>query len=275
MQQDRNIVINEIANTFDKHNLDSSFFKERSQKMNITTLNYIHNNIDKMIINPVVNIVGFLPENDCDKLIRIAGGRYTKSMVAVKEGNTVDSNLRSSKICYFSKSENEFISSIERKISETLNVDINQVEALKLNKYDIGDSFNYHYDFYPEASDNERKYSFIIYLNTLTEEDGGSTYFPYYNFKNYPVKGNALHFTNFIDGGNTKTNMLTLHKGEPVINNYKYIITTWITEKANRKKELKDSVYSGEFENLLEQLNKRKDTVTNKQYIDIINILKP
>ena len=214
---DKNIFIDEISKILDKYKLNSNFFKEKYENMSIANLNYIYNNLDKMLINPTVNIDNFLSENECDKLIKLANNRYTKSMVAIKDGNTVDTNLRSSKICYFSKSENEFISSIEHKISENLKVDISQVEPLKLNKYDIGDSFSYHYDFFPDESDNERKYSFIIYLNTLVEKDGGSTYFPYYNFKNYPVKGNALSFTNFIDENCTKTNSNSSYVEESIV----------------------------------------------------------
>ena len=37
----------------------------------------------------------------------------------------------------FSKSENEFINKIENKIATLLNININQIEPLKLNKYSL------------------------------------------------------------------------------------------------------------------------------------------
>lgn len=67
----------------------------------------------------------------------------------------------------------------------------------------------------------------ILYLNTI--DNDGATYFPYYNKRYYPIKGNAIHFKNFIDDSNLKTNLFSLHCGEKV-ESCKYIITTWITQ---------------------------------------------
>ena len=153
----RDSLIRDITIKMKEHNMNSDFFKERSKYMKDNTLLYIFDNIDKMIINNIENVPDFLSYYECQQLILLGENRYSKSMVATQDGNTNNSKLRSSKICYFSKSENDFILGVETKIANLLNVDISQIEPLKLNKYSKGDVFNYHYDFFPEASDNERK----------------------------------------------------------------------------------------------------------------------
>ena len=276
-----------IIKILKKNNLNFKFFIERFPltEQNYSKINYIFENINELIINPVHIVISFISNEECNQLIDNAKNRFVNPFVATEYANNPNKNLRSSKICYFSKSENEFIYKIEKKIATLLNININQIEPLKLNIYEYGDEFKLHYDFYPQPDYNERKYSFIIYLNTL--ENDGATYFPYYNARYYPKKGSAIHFKNFIDDDNIKTNLFSLHTGEKVLlNQTKYIITTWITQYEIIKKELSFKIYDEEFNNLIFKLRnkninnnfinkiiKNKANITNKDYIDFINIL--
>ena len=276
-----------IIDILKKNNLNHEFFIERFpfNALNYSKINYIFENINELIINPVHVVNKFLSNEECNQLIDNAENRFVNPFVATKYTYDQNKNLRSSKICFFSKSENEFINKIENKIASLLNVNINQLEPLKLNRYEYGNEFKLHYDFYPDADFNERKYSFIIYLNTL--DDTGSTYFPYYNAKYYPKKGNAIHFKNFIDNDNIKTNLFSLHTGEKVLSNQnKYIITTWVTQYEVIKKELNFEIYDEEFNNLvlllrnknisnnfINKIIKNRKNIRNKHYIDFIAIL--
>lgn len=173
----------------------------------------------------------FIEEIDCDNLIKNTGNNFIDSSLIdnSKTSNYVDKSIRSSKVYFFTKSQNQIIKKIENKISKELNVPVENIEPIQIVKYTKEQEYLEHYD-YIEGISNQRTHTFIIYLNTLDLHDGGSTHFIKYNKKIYPKKGTAICFRN-IDSY-SRLNSMSLHSGEKVYSDKtKYILTIWIRER--------------------------------------------
>jgi prolyl 4-hydroxylase len=213
-----------ILNKLKSNNVEDEFIErfncEYFNKITNKKYNFIMNSLDNVPINIINNFVSDL---ECNQLINYAKNRFKNSTVGYKV-HTKDKSIRDSKTAIFDKSENYLISCIESRIAKLLNVKKSSIENLQLTSYDREQFYSYHYDLVPNLK-NQRKYSIIIYLNTLNE---GKTDFPYYNYKSYPEKGKLLYFTNLFD--DNSENILTLHQSEKIINNKtKYVLVSWIT----------------------------------------------
>ena len=176
-------------------------------------------------------IYNFISNDECDELINMCNNRFIDSTIYETTTGNVNKSARSSKNVYFQRSENKLISIIEDKVSEIFKLDKNQLEPLQIVKYDKGNEYKLHYDYFNEKSDqisNQRVYSILIYLNDLKVEDGGSTYFPLYNIRIRPEKGKAIYWLNKKDD---RLNTMSLHAGEPVLTDtVKYVLTVWTRE---------------------------------------------
>ena len=204
-----------------------------SQNKSFETFNTIPNNLITNC-NPVNLIDNFLTSNECDELVKMAKNRFVTSTVYSTNTGAVDTSARSSSCAYFKSGENDIIKSIENKIASSLNISLNQIEPLQIVKYEKGQQYKYHYDYFGNETDqkqNQRVYTVLVYLNDLEEEDGGSTHFPLYKIRTYPYKGRAVGWNNLNQEG--KENTLTLHAGEPILSDkVKYVLTIW-TRKFN------------------------------------------
>ena len=89
--------------------------------------------------------------------------------------------------------------------------------GFKIQKYGIGDYFRWHVD---DIYITKRRVAFIMYLNTLSEGDGGETKF--WKGKNIrPEEGKILFFP---------ATWTYTHSGETIKKGSKYIITGFIEE---------------------------------------------
>lgn len=184
--------------------------------------------LDKIKNDTVVNIHrNFLSREECTFLIEYSQGKLKDSGVFVDNKSVLDTVHRTSKTYFTKRNEHELIANIKNRIIALLNIDVNKIEELQITKYDSGDFYKLHHDYIRELT-NRRKYSVIIYLNSLEdEEDGGATYFPFYKQKIHPKEGTLIYFDNMFDDNNSD-NFLTLHESQPIKNNKnKYIITAW------------------------------------------------
>lgn len=179
--------------------------------------------------NPINLIDNFITGEQCDELVKLAKDRFVTSTVYATNTGTIDISARSSSCAYFKRGENDLIKSIENKVASNLNIDLNQIEPLQIVKYEKGQEYKYHYDYFGNETDqkqNQRVYTFLVYLNDLEEVDGGSTHFPKYKIRTYPYKGRAVGWNNLDSDG--KENSLTLHAGEPILTDkVKYVLTIW------------------------------------------------
>lgn len=202
-------------------------------------------------LHPINIYDNIINSDECNKLLKISDGKFIQSTLYDSKsskslqpnvsgqrskaspnlfGGFIDTKSRSSTNFYFNRGENELIRNIENKISNLLNINLDQIEPLQIAKYEKGQEYKYHYDYFDDT-DNQRQYSIIIYLNDLDELDGGATHFPLYKCKFYPYKGRAIQWNNI--NSDKSLNKLSLHAGQPILTDKnKYILTIWTREKS-------------------------------------------
>ena len=89
----------------------------------------------------------------------------------------------------------------------------------------IRDSYKAHQDFYP-GFDGDRLYTVLIYLNDLTEEQGGGTVFENLNIGVRPKLGRAVIWTNKNPDGSHHEE--TTHEALPVTEGAeKWVVQLW------------------------------------------------
>lgn len=120
---------------------------------------------------------------------------------------------------------------IHEKVSSLINdkipnLRLEQFELVQIQKYSAGERYVPHWDFFNVSTskyENDRIATAIVYLND--DFRGGHTSFPYLDKEIKPKKGSVLFFLYNYD--NT-TNKITMHSGNPVEFETKYIASVWI-----------------------------------------------
>ena len=128
------------------------------------------------------------------------------------------------------------IAGVEMRISGLLGMDGATGEPLQGQRYDEGQRFREHADFFYidqpywaeyEPHGGQRTWTAMIYLNE--PEAGGATRFKLLDFEIEPKLGRILIWNNMaLDGS---PNPWTLHEGMPVERGRKYIVTKWFRER--------------------------------------------
>lgn len=175
-----------------------------------------------------------LSDDECDALIAEVEPHLAPATVLGSAGGPIPSKYRTSKIAVIAS---ETVSMINARLALIANWPIECADALQLQKYDIGDRYVWHHDWYdlnqPSAyaqtqNGGQRIGTFILYLSDV--EEGGATAFRSLEIR--PTKGNVVFFLNTDDQLNPlKEN---LHAGMPVIKGCKYIATRWLRESVVR-----------------------------------------
>ena len=200
------------------------YIYNQKNKLNESFTNQLEQN-NQSPINIYDNIID---SDECNKLLEISNGKFMQSTLYSSNNNFIDQKSRSSTNFYFNRSENDLIRKIENKVCDLLNIKLDQIEPLQIAKYEKGQEYKYHYDYF-DQTDNQRQYSIIIYLNDLDEQDGGATHFSLYKCKFFPYKGRAIQWNNI--NSDKSLNKLSLHAGQPILTDKtKYILTIWTRE---------------------------------------------
>jgi prolyl 4-hydroxylase len=128
------------------------------------------------------------------------------------------------------------IMDIDTRIAALLGMDRIQGEPLQGQRYEEGQRFREHADFFYidqpywaeyEPHGGQRTWTAMIYLNE--PEAGGATRFKLLDFEAEPKLGRILIWNNMaLDGS---PNPWTLHEGMPVERGTKYIVTKWYRER--------------------------------------------
>lgn len=189
----------------------------------------------------IVLINNFLSDAECEALINLSSPKLLPSTVIdVVSGGRKIHELRTSDGMSFKRGENELIKQIESRISELVNLPIENGEGIQVLHYRVGAQYRPHYDYFPENETGGKKYidqggqrivTLIMYLNDV--EAGGETIFPEINLSVTPKRGSILYFSYLNSLGQLDED--TLHGGAPVINGDKWIATKWI--RKNRYSE--------------------------------------
>lgn len=175
----------------------------------------------------------FMSVEECERLIGLAEQHLKPSGVTHYNG---DDHFRTSMTCDFVQVEHEMVEEIEDRISETLGIQRAYSETIQVQRYDIGQEFKAHYDYFTPntevyekfaAEHGQRTWTFMVYLNDTPK--GGGTRFTEIDQTFYPERGTAIIWNNLNEDGST--NHYTMHHGMPVEEGKKVIITKWFRDK--------------------------------------------
>lgn len=193
---------------------------------NTVTYKQLNYALDKINNETIANVhKNFLSSEECKFIIKYCQDKLQDSGVFLHNETIIDNKSRTSKTYFTNINDNEIIKHIKNRIIKFLNIDSNKIEELQITKYNKGDYYKLHHDYIKEFI-NKRKYSVIIYLNTLEHDDGGATFFPFYKQRIIPEEGTLIYFDNVFD--DNSDNFLTLHESQDIKKNKdKYIITVW------------------------------------------------
>jgi prolyl 4-hydroxylase len=174
----------------------------------------------------------FLPPELCAELIELIDRGRRPSTIADANG---DMYFRTSETCDLADDE-PAVRDLEARLFALTGVDPAHGEPVQGQRYDVGQEFKPHTDFFdPLGADfakycsvaGQRTWTFMIYLNEV--EAGGGTRFMTLKKIVQPETGKLLGWNNRRADGRPNPN--TLHHGMKVRKGVKYVITKWYRER--------------------------------------------
>ena len=175
---------------------------------------------------------GFLDDPECQALVDRIEAQRRPSTIADSNG---DDYFRTSETCDLDHAD-PVVAMLDGKLAELSGIDPIHGEPLQGQRYDVGQEFKAHTDYFePNGADYERycsvagqrTWTFMIYLNDVAA--GGATRFKAIDKLVKPERGKLLVWNNRLpDGG---VNPASLHHGMKVRKGCKYVITRWYRER--------------------------------------------
>jgi len=180
----------------------------------------------------------FLTPEECEEVIRVAGADVTRSLVVANKGGSTESEWRTSKGVFLTReymTKSPLIRDIERKIAEWTQLPIENGEAFYLLRYDHGQQYKPHHDFFSTdesgkdfIGDSGNRFATVLtYLHS--PDEGGETSFPQKNIKVPAKAGDSLLFYDLHPSNDPDDD--SLHAGLPVVKGVKWAMTKWIREQ--------------------------------------------
>ncbi|MFS0849835.1 prolyl hydroxylase family protein [Novosphingobium panipatense] len=175
---------------------------------------------------------GFLSPAQCSALIELIETNHRPSTIADYNG---DDAFRTSSTCDLPQ-EHAVVAQVVAALSSLSGIDPAHAEPLQGQRYEVGQEFKAHTDYFEPASHDfdrycavpgQRTWTFMIYLNEV--EAGGATRFKVIDKLVQPETGKLIGWNNRKPDGNP--NPSTLHHAMPVRRGRKYVITQWYRER--------------------------------------------
>jgi len=182
----------------------------------------------------VYELPDFLLSEECEALMAAIDRQLVPSTVT--HG---DSQYRTSRTCHLRSSDPELSARLDARLVALFDVDSCFSEQLQGQRYDPGQYFKEHQDWFTPGTDEfavhtnpggQRTWTVMIYLNSVPR--GGQTCFPHLGRCYSPVQGLALAWNNLMADGTP--NRFTLHEAMPVLEGSKWVITKWFRAQAGR-----------------------------------------
>ena len=177
-------------------------------------------------------IKNFLSNNESEYLIRMIDKYAAKSMVVGAGEKMNEYNLSRTSYTANLVANDPTVESLHKRIAKYLGLNIKKGESLQGQRYEAGQYFRDHQDYFKGdsyqrncLSSGNRTYTFMLYLNHNFE--GGSTNFPHLKKEIKPEQGKAVVWNNLQHG---HINEYMTHGGTEVTYGTKYIITSWWRE---------------------------------------------
>ena len=190
----------------------------------------------------IIHYKNVFSEEECKKIINLSDKQGFKDSRVVESisGKLKNTDHRTSTQWNDKFNDCSFVS---LRLSELTGQHIDNLEALQILKYEEGQQYKNHCDFFNHKkihlTENDRIATFLLYLNE--DFSGGETNFPKIGVKIKAHTGSVVYFEYSYT---PKINKQTLHAGMPVTDGVKYILVSWAREKP----------YSGD-DDLIESLN--------------------
>jgi prolyl 4-hydroxylase len=174
----------------------------------------------------------FLEPELCQLLIRKIDAERRPSTIADANG---DYSFRTSETCDLAASD-PLVIELDRRITELTGIDPRFGEPMQGQRYEIGQEFKAHTDYFePTGADyakyctvaGQRTWTVMLYLNEV--EAGGATRFKAIDKIVYPETGKVLAWNNRRPDGSV--NPSTLHHAMKVRAGLKYVVTKWFRER--------------------------------------------
>ena len=171
----------------------------------------------------------FLSAKECARVIALVGHHLRPSTVAYGYSDNAFRTSQTADLCHL---RSPAALEIDAKICRTLGVRVEYSEGIQAQRYDVGQQFKPHWDYFEPGTDiyrrlaglrGNRTWTFMVYLNDSME--GGATRFTTIDHAIAPKAGMALLWNNLNADGSP--NKHTMHCGEPVTQGHKIIITKW------------------------------------------------
>lgn len=175
----------------------------------------------------------FMSASECDAMVEIITEHLRPSTITLESD---DKYFRTSSTCDLSLLDEPLIHEIDERIAKTLGVRVAYSEGIQAQRYDLGQEFKAHTDYFERetaefweyaAQQGNRTWTFMVNLNDGME--GGATDFPAIGESFQPRKGRAVLWNNLYRNG--ATNPDSLHSGSPVTKGHKIVITKWFRER--------------------------------------------
>lgn len=173
-------------------------------------------------------VPSFLSAAECERLIAMVEPVARPSTLYTNTGDPAARTSYSGDV----DPADPFVRMVTRRIDDLLGIETTWGETFQGQRYQPGQEFRVHCDWFPTDSSfwkkesrlgGQRCWTTMIYLNDV--EEGGATDFPYLQIANVPECGTLLAWNNAKPDG--EPNMMTLHAGLPVVRGVKYIVTKW------------------------------------------------
>ena len=174
----------------------------------------------------------FLDPDACIGLMALIDGNARPSTIADPNG---DDAFRTSSTCDLDH-QNPLVVTVNNRLHELVGIPLEYGEPLQGQRYDVGEEFKAHTDYFdPDGADwetycaipGQRSWTLMVYLNEPAA--GGATRFLSTGKMHQPETGKLLAWNNIRPDGTP--NPETLHHGMKVRKGRKYIITKWFRER--------------------------------------------
>src|SRR5262249_10255979 len=101
--------------------------------------------------NPQIRIYhNVLSETECDQLIELSKSKLKRSTTVDNlTGETQPHPHRTSQGAFFAVKETDFITSLDTRIAELMNVPIENGEGIQILNYQTGGEYKPHFDYFP------------------------------------------------------------------------------------------------------------------------------
>jgi prolyl 4-hydroxylase len=174
----------------------------------------------------VAIVENFCTQDEAEYLISRAGKRLVDSRITVNNQQIKDPYRKSQTAIVFDPyNKDPAVLRVVTRGAMLLGIPADHVESVYVTRYQAGEYYKVHHDAY-EGFDGDRLYTVLIYLNDLTEEQGGGTVFEKMNIGVRPKCGRAVIWTNRNPDGSVHPE--AMHEAMPVAEgSVKWVIQLW------------------------------------------------